>query len=73
MPTNQLNEVLARTNGDMKLIEKELGLPAGAWQGQGMAVIEVSKPNVKMPTGNESGANPLWKSGGKLPTGHMKL
>ncbi|WP_143735647.1 RHS repeat domain-containing protein, partial [Microbulbifer mangrovi] len=73
MTKSQLDQVLVRTNGDMSLIEKELGIPDGDWQGQEMVVIEISDPgkhNVRIPTGRESGANPLWEPGGKLPTGH---
>ncbi|VUD41495.1 Putative deoxyribonuclease RhsC [Thalassocella blandensis] len=73
MTTQQVNEVLLRTGGDMALIEKELGIPEGDWQGQEMVVIEIDTPknvNLRMPTGRESGANELWLAGGKLPTGH---
>lgn len=38
-----------------------------------MVVIEIPNPrqhNLRMPTGNEGGANDLWLAGGKLPTGH---
>jgi len=38
-----------------------------------MVVVEIPNPvahNIRMPTGNEDGANALWLAGGKLPTGH---
>jgi RHS repeat-associated protein len=73
MSKTQMDEVLIQSNGDMALIEKELGIPAGDWQGQEMVVIEITNPqqqNLRIPTGREGGANPLWIPGGKLPTGH---
>jgi len=69
----QLDELLLSSNGDMTKIEKELGIPAGAWQGQEMVIISIPEPaqhNIRVPTGKESGANELWKPAGKLPTGH---
>ena len=73
MSSTQVNDMLARTEGSLSEIEKELGIPSGTWQGQEMSVIEVTNPkelNLRLPTGNEEGANPLWLSGGKLPTGY---
>jgi len=73
MSTSQLNKILTTSNGDMAEIEKQLGIPPGAWQGQEMRVIQVDDPkllNVRFPTGNEEAANEYWLVGGKLPTGH---
>ncbi len=73
MSKTQMDDMLKRTNGDIGQIENELGIPAGSWSGTEMVVIEVPNPsahNIRMPTGNESGANSLWLAGGKLPTGH---
>src|SRR5690606_10647493 len=69
----QLDDLLVNSNGDMAKIEKELGIPTGAWQGQEMVIINIPEPekhNIRIPTGRESGANELWKPAGKLPTGH---
>jgi len=73
MATQQVNEMLFRTNGDMGMIETELGIPGGTWQGQEMVVIQIADPksvNLRIPSGNEEGANELWLAGGQLPTGH---
>jgi len=73
MSAQQVDDVLARTGGDMSLIERDLGIPPGSWAGQEMVVIKIDDPNslnLRMPTGNESGANDLWQPGGKLPTGY---
>jgi hypothetical protein len=75
MTTKQVNSMLVRTGGDMTMIELELGIPKGTWQGQEMVVIQIEDPklvNLRFPTGNEEGANDLWIVGGYLPTGHVE-
>ncbi len=73
MPKGQMDEVLVRANGDIAVVERELGIPKGAWQGEEMVRIDVPRPdglNLRMPSGNEMGANEKWLPGGKLPTGY---
>lgn len=73
MTTKQVNEILLRTGGDMEMIETELGIPTGTWKGQEMVIIEIEDPksaDLRIPSGNEEGANELWLVGGQLPTGH---
>ncbi|MEY3210898.1 MAG: hypothetical protein RIT28_1379, partial [Pseudomonadota bacterium] len=73
MTKGELDAVLAKANGDISIIEQELGIPAGTWAGREMVRIDIPAPetlNVRMPSGNEDGANPLWIPGGKLPTGY---
>ena len=75
MPSSQLDDVLIKTNGDLALIEKELGIMPGDWQGQEFVRIDIANPkalNLRMPSGNETGANPRWLPGGKLPTGYSE-
>jgi len=72
MPKSELDALLKRANGDISIIEKEIGITAGRWHGKQLVRIDI--PNAKnlglrMPAGNENGANPLWLPGGKLPTG----
>ena len=72
MPKSQMDEMLARTGGDAAAIERELGIPEGQWQGRELARIDVNEPvalNLRMPSGNEMGANSEWLPGGKLSTG----
>lgn len=69
------DQVLAKANGDVSIIEKELGIPPGMWQGKDLVRIDVPAPrelNLRMPTDNEGGANSLWIPGGKLPTGYLE-
>lgn len=72
MPKAELDALIKRANGDIGIIETELGIPAGAWKGK--EIVRIDVPNAKnlglrMPSGNEAGANELWLPGGKLPTG----
>ena len=72
MPKAELDALIKRANGDISVIEKELGIPAGAWKGKEIVRIDVpnaKNSNLRMPSGNEAGANELWLPGGKLPTG----
>ncbi len=72
MPTSQLNDVIKESGGDIVKLEEIMGIPEGSWQGKQLSIIDVSNPvelNLRMPSGNEMGANPEWLPGGKLPTG----
>lgn len=69
-----MDNVLARTGGRIDLIENELGIPPGSWNkpGETLSRIDIDGPrnlDIRIPSGNESGANPLWMPGGKLPGG----
>ena len=75
MPKSEMDAVLARANGNTSIIEKELGIPKGSWDGQELVRIDVPKPGdlgLRIPSGNEAGANDLWLPGGKLPTGQSE-
>lgn len=74
MPKGEMNNLLSRTGGRTDLIENELGIPPGSWNkpGETLSRIDIHDPrslDLRMPSGNESGANPLWMPGGKLPGG----
>ena len=68
-----IDAVLSRANGDVSVIEKEIGIPDGQWQNQkGIYRIDVQNPetlNLRLPNGREGGANVLWEPGGLLPGG----
>jgi filamentous hemagglutinin len=75
MSGKQLDALLLKADGDLALIEKELGIPEGSWQGQEFVRIDIPDPrslSLRLPDGNESGANDLWVPGGKLPTGQLE-
>ena|GEM_PF-812434 len=73
--TTDIDGVLSRSKGDVALIEKELGIEPGpyGWQGKGGIVrVNIQNPekfNLRIPNGNESGANKLWEPGGFVPGG----
>lgn len=75
IPKGQMDNLLSRTGKDVSKIENELGLDAGSWQGKSLVRIDVPHPkelNVRIPSGNERGANPNWLPGGKLPNGNSE-
>ncbi|MWP50413.1 MULTISPECIES: RHS repeat-associated core domain-containing protein [unclassified Gilliamella] len=72
-PTNQINDLLKKANGDISVIEKGLGIPSGGWQGKGgLYKIDIPKPlehNLRLPTSDLSGANELFIPGGTTSGG----
>ena len=67
--------MLQKTAKNVAAIEVELGIPAGSWQGKPLARIDIPNPeelHVRLPSGNEMGANALWLPGGHLPTGYSE-
>ena len=68
MPKNYCDDVVAKANGDISVIEKVLGFPDGYFSdGGGLVRIDVDDIaglNIRMPSGNETGANKLWIPGG---------
>jgi hypothetical protein len=75
MTKTEMDAMLVKTNKDISKIEKELGIPADSWKGKEMVRISIPNPkelNVRVPSGNEMGANSLWLPGGQLPTGYSE-
>ncbi|CAJ1586154.1 hypothetical protein [[Mycobacterium] wendilense] len=64
---------LVRTaSGDPRAMEKALGLPVGFLDENAIVRIDIPDPgryNLRMPSGNEAGANDQWIPGGYLPDG----
>jgi hypothetical protein len=73
MPKSYCDEVVLKANGNVSIIETELGFPKGYFSdGGGLVRIDVediSGLNIRMPSGNETGANSLWMPGGKTSGG----
>ena len=74
MTPSDANEILRQAGGDPRKLEQALGLPAG--QLDGSTLVRVDFPaevmddlDVRMPSGNEAGANDQWLPGGYLPSG----
>ena len=75
MMKSEMDSVLMRSHGDLSRIEHEWGIPAGAWKHRVLVRIDIPKPKklkLRMPSGNEIGANVLWLPGGLLPTGYKE-
>ena len=75
MMKSEMDSVLIKSHGDLSRIEHELGIPAGAWKHRILVRIDIPKPKklrLRMPSGNEIGANALWLPGGLLPTGYKE-
>lgn len=75
-----MDQLLKKTGGDINEIEKELGIPSGSWNlevnraNNKVSIIRIDIQsnqikNLRMPTGNEFGANNLWIPGGITKNG----
>ncbi|MYL59331.1 hypothetical protein GLW20_17625, partial [Virgibacillus halodenitrificans] len=68
LPKNYCDEIVSKANGDISIIEKELGFPEGYFSdGGGLVRVDaddVTGLNLRLPSGNETGANSLWIPGG---------
>jgi hypothetical protein len=69
-PTNEVDALMAK--GDFAAIESVLGLPEGYFEDY--SVLRVDIPDLghydlRIPSGNEAGANDYWLPGGFLPEG----
>ena len=68
LPKKYCDGVVLRANGDISIIEKELGFPKGYFSDGGglvrVDVDDVTGLNLRLPSGNETGANSLWIPGG---------
>lgn len=71
MPKSEVDALIRQTNGDPRAMEQALGLPEGFFD-QGAVRVDVPAPGshgLRMPSGNEAGANDQWIPGGILPGG----
>jgi len=56
-------------------MEKALGLPENFLENNNLVRVDIPNPkelNIRIPSGNEAGANDLWIPGGKLPSGDLE-
>lgn len=73
MPKEEADRLIASAGGDKRKLEDALGLPKGTLDDNELVRVDIPEPrklNVRMPSGNEAGANDLWLPGGKLPGGN---
>lgn len=72
MPKSEFDDLIVETGGDLAQVEQKLGLDAGELTGDNAVIAWVKKEDmgeVKMPSGNEGGANDQWIPGGKTSGG----
>jgi hypothetical protein len=73
VPKGEADSLIAAAGGDNVMIERALGLPEGFFDDGGELVrIDITDPEsygLRMPSGNEAGANQMWLPGGLLPDG----
>ncbi|OBJ12485.1 hypothetical protein [Mycobacterium colombiense] len=72
MPSYEADAMTAATGGDLRAMENELGLPRGFLDSNRVIRIDIADPgdfNLRIPSGNEAGANEQWIPGGVLPNG----
>lgn len=63
------------TRGNPREFEKALGLPKDYFSNHQIVRVDipnVEKFNLRVPSGNEAGANEFWIPGGKLPQGNIE-
>ena len=72
MATSEIDKLMEATKGDARAMEQALGWPGGYLDRHTVLRIDIPEPqtyNLRIPTGNEAGANDLWLPGGLLPDG----
>lgn len=80
MPKKNFDEIIKGSKGDLEFIEKALGFEPGYLKGDDIMIAFIKKEDfyeLKIPSGNENGANPFWLPGGytsgKTPEAVMNL
>jgi hypothetical protein len=64
MPSSVADSIIAQAGGNVNKLEQLLGLPAGSL-GTNPVRVDISAPSgLRMPSGNEPGANSQWLPGG---------
>lgn len=75
MTKQEADRLVASTNGNSRAMEEALGLPEGFLEGNQLVRVDIPNPrelNLRIPSGNEAGANDLWILGGRLPDGNLE-
>lgn len=72
IPKSEFDNLMIETGGDLAKIEKKLSLDEGSLTSKNAVIAWIKKKDfgeIKMPTGNEVGANSEWIPGGKTAGG----
>jgi filamentous hemagglutinin family protein len=72
MPKSEADQLIKAAGSDPIKLADALGLPRTALDGDSLIRIDIPNPRLaglRLPSGNEAGANSNWIPGGKLPGG----
>jgi hypothetical protein len=72
MPKSEADALIDATRGNPRALAKALGLPEDFLDSRKLVRIDIDHPeefHLRMPSGNEAGANEQWIPGGRLPDG----
>lgn len=72
MPSSEADALINAAQGNPRALERALGLPEGFLDSNNIKRIDILSPddyNLRIPSGNEAGANDQWIPGGQLPDG----
>ncbi len=72
MPKSEADALIAQAQGNPRAMEQALGLPDGYLDERVFVRVDIDNPRdhgLRMPSGNEAGANEYWVPGGRLPDG----
>lgn len=75
MTKAQADALVESAGGSARAMEEALGLPEGTLESGQLVRVDVPAPRdlgLRIPSGNEPGANELWIPGGKLPNGNLE-
>lgn len=74
MPKKYADEITLKSNGDLSVWEDALGFQKGYFSNSGglikIDVTDIDNVNLRIPDGNEFGANKLWQPGGRTYPGY---
>jgi len=71
-PSSELETLMTNVDGDRTMLEKSLRLPDGYFSAYAVVRVDIPEPGgygLRLPSGNEAGANDQWLPGGFLPRG----
>ncbi|UYA60524.1 Hemolysin [Pectobacterium sp. F1-1] len=72
MPKSEFDKLIKESSGNLRIVEKKQGLESGYLGNSNTGVFYIKKQdikNLKIPSGNELGANKFWLPGGKTSGG----
>ncbi|SLM63231.1 VENN motif pre-toxin domain-containing protein [Dickeya aquatica] len=72
MPKSEFDKLIKESSGNLRVVEQKLGLESGYLGNSNTGIFYIQKQdlkNLKIPSGNEPGANQFWLPGGKTSGG----